>query len=339
MPPAAYNRKAVPNFRSCPECGASIEEDSNFCPYCGYRLDPITDAEDDPEDALHEVSLGYLASEAWRSLQRPSPIRETPSSTVFTRRPTTPMSKFIVLGGLMTVAGLTVSYGGDWLTYFGYTVSGFAAPLLYLAWMLRNDRYEEEPLPLVALTFGWGAFCAIFAGLLNSLIFYPLLGAPGAALVEEPLKLLGVYWITSHRVFGSELNDHLDGMIYGTAAGAGFAGLENIYYIGGMIMEGGVPPFIAIVIRSATAFNHIVWTAMAGRSVGLAKVLRGYNVPSDLLAGLTVAVTFHFLWNLAPVELSLFVLLPLNLLLLLRQVRTAQEDEVRWGFLTSAPVE
>jgi len=249
------------------------------------------------------------------------------------------MSGYMIMATALTSAGLLLSYGSASYRYLGYTLAGFSPPILYLIWMFRSDRFEREPLTLVALTFGWGSFCALFAAVFNILLAVPLLGAPGAAFVEEPLKLLGVYLLARHESMGSEFNDHLDGMIYGAAAGAGFAGLENLSYLLTMIMEGGVPPFLAILIRSTASFNHIAWTAIAGRSLGLAKALRGYSRVEDLIPGLVVVVPLHFAWNLMPFGLVYFGLLLFTLTVLFRQVRTAIEDEERWGFSSLAPVE
>jgi RsiW-degrading membrane proteinase PrsW (M82 family) len=277
--------------------------------------------------------------EAIRSLLNPSQVLSPPSGSVFARRPSKPLLKYLFAAILLTLSALFLSYGEEWLSYLGYTLSGFVAPLVYLIWMMKNDRYEREPLTLIAFTFGWGAFCGIFAALLNILVAVPLLGTPGAALVEEPLKLLGVYWLAKHSKLGAELNDHLDGMIYGAAAGAGFAGLENLYYITEMVFSGGSPPIIAIAIRSAASFNHIAWSAMAGRSLGLAKALRGHTRISDLVPGLLIAIPFHFMWNSFSPVITLFVLLPYTVSVLFRQVSAAQRDEARWGFVASAPIE
>ncbi|MFQ6054252.1 MAG: PrsW family intramembrane metalloprotease, partial [Candidatus Bathyarchaeia archaeon] len=238
----------------------------------------------------------------------------------------------------LVAAGMFMAYGGAWLSYLGYTLAGFAAPILYLIWMVRSDRYEREPLPLVAMTFGWGVFLAFFAALFN-LFVVPFLGALGVALVEEPLKLMGVYWLARHRRLGSELNDHLDGMVYGAAAGAGFAGIENLYYLLEMIAGGGVSAVGAIAVRSATAFCHIAWSAFAGRSLGVAKAMRGYNRLGDLIPGLVVAVPMHFLWNASSLEVALFVLLPIYVVILIRMVKAARKDEETWDYPASAPVE
>ena len=240
---------------------------------------------------------------------------------------------------VLLLGGMLLCFGELWIQYLGFSIAGFAAPILYLIWMVRNDRYEKEPLSLVAYTFGWGAFCAIFASILNESIFIPLFGVPGAALVEEPLKIIGVYWLAMHRVYEAELNDHLDGMIYGAAVGAGFAGLENFSYIYTMIMSQEVSTWFAIAFRSAASLNHIVWSAIAGRSIGLAEVLRGYSKRSDVIPGLVVAIPLHFLWNIVNPIVALFILLPFNLFSLGRMIRAAQRDEVNWGYKTAAPIE
>jgi len=284
-------------------------------------------------------TLGSLTWEAVKSIIRPPPVLQPPSGAVYAKRPHSPMRGYLLAAVVLTVVGLFMGYGAAWLSYLGLTLAGFAAPILYLLWMVRNDRFEREPLTLIAVTFGWGVFCGIFAALLNLLVAGPLLGSPGAAFVEEPLKLLGVYWLARNRRLSAEFNDHLDGMVYGAAAGAGFAGLENLYYILEMIVGGGLPAAGVVVVRSASSFCHIAWSASAGRSLGLAKALRGDTRLRDLIPGLAIAIPMHFLWNASPAAFALFVLLPIYVIVVLRQVRAAQRDEARWGYPTSAPVE
>lgn len=282
--------------------------------------------------------MGSLTSEAVKSVFGPTRVLLPPSGAVYAKRPHNPLKRYLLAGTVLTVVGLFMGYGGAWLSYMGLTLAGFAAPILYLLWMVRNDRFEHEPLALLAVTFGWGVFCGIFAALLN-LFVVPHLGAPGAAFVEEPLKLLGVYWLARHRRLSAEFNDHLDGMVYGAAAGAGFAGMENLHYIVEMVVGGGLPAVGAVAVRSASSFCHIAWSASAGRSLGLAKALRGRTYLEDLIPGLVVAIPMHFLWNASPTAFALFMLLPIYVTVVLRQVKAAQRDEAGWGYQTSAPIE
>ncbi len=291
-------------------------------------------------EAREVASLNFsLTWEAIKSVFRPQPVLQPPSGAIYAKRSHSPLRRYLVAAIILIVIGMSMGYGGTWISYLGLTLSGFAAPILYLFWMVRNDRFEREPLPLIAVTFGWGIFCGIFAALLNLLVAIPLLGSPGAAFVEEPLKLLGVYWLARHKRLSAEFNDHLDGIVYGAAAGAGFAGMENLQYILEMILGGGLPAAGAVAVRSASSFCHIAWSASAGRSLGLAKAMRGYTRLRDLIPGLIIAILMHFLWNAVNAVIALSVLLPVYAIITLRLVRTAQQDEVRWGYQTSAPVE
>ena len=331
----------------CLRCGSPVGEEYNFCPRCGQRLSrkptPASVGDSPPAGVeAKEVappSLGSLTWYAVKSLFRPPPVLQPPSGAVYAKRPHSPMRGYLLAAVVLTAVGLSMGYGAAWLSYLGLTLAGFAAPILYLLWMVRNDRFEREPLTLVAVTFGWGVFCGIFAALLNLLVAVPLLGSPGAAFVEEPLKLLGVYWLARHRRLSAEFNDHLDGMVYGAAAGAGFAGLENLYYLLEMIAGEGLPVVGVVAVRSASSFCHIAWSASAGRSLGLAKALRGDTRLRDLIPGLVVAIPMHFLWNASSAAFALFALLPIYVIVVLRQVRAAQRDEASWGYPTSAPVE
>jgi hypothetical protein len=73
--------------------------------------------------------------------------------------------------------------------------------------------------------------------------------------------------------------------------------------------------------------------------VGLAEVLRGYSKSLDVIPGLVVAIPLHFLWNYLDPIIALFILLPFNLFTLGRMTRTAQRDEVNWGYKHAAPIE
>jgi len=286
-----------------------------------------------------DVPFQYLVIEAINNLINPSPIKQTPSYAVYERREASPLGRYAIMAVVLVLGSLMLSFGSIWYQYIGLSIAGFATPILFLIWMVRNDRYETEPLPLILYTFGWGAFSSIFAAILNTYLFVPIFGLPGAAFVEEPLKILGVSWLAMHRIHEAELNDHLDGMIYGAAVGAGFAGMENFYYIFTGIQDPSVSVLTAIALRSAASLNHIVWSALAGRSIGLAEVLRGYSKRSDILPGLIVAIPLHYLWNYSNPLLALFILLPFNLWTLVQIVRTAQKDEQNWGYQTEAPVE
>jgi len=311
-------------MRYCPRCGSEVEEDSIYCEFCGMRLEGTPIIRKPP---LHppETTLESII-EAFRSLFMPTPHIRHPSPAVYETLPRyTPIKKYLIIGVILTVIGLTLTTFGIWIKFLGFTIVAFTSPAILLIWMYYNDRFEREPLSLIALTFGWGVISTFPALIVNTLMRWP---PPFAALVEEPLKILGVYWLAKHKTLGKEFNDHLDGMVYGAAAGAGFAGTENILYIVRFAPKIGA--LTIIILRSITPISHMVFTAIAGRSLGIAKVRKGKINAKDLIPGLAAAITLHFLWNISSI-ISITILLPAYIMILTKLVREAQRDEILWG--------
>ncbi len=291
------------------------------------------------ENPEYKLTVNEMIKEAVISLFHPSPMILPPSSSVFLNRTQKSMVRYLILAFVLLIAGLGISYGGEWLTYIGFTLAGYAVPLFLLFYIIKSDRYEREPLALIAYCFGWGAFSGIIAGLLNAVITSPFLGVGGAGFIEEPIKIAGVYWIAQNTRLKNEFNDHLDGMVYGAAAGAGFAGLENFWYITEMVFKGIYPPLYAILIRSFTGVMHILWSSIAARSLGLAKAMKGSIDRKDLIPGTLVSAILHFLWNTAPTIISLGILFPFTLNSVKNMIKTAVQDESNWGYAQFAPNE
>lgn len=286
------------------------------------------------------VPTGYeMLMESVNAMFRATPMQTPPSSSVFLNRTQKSTTRYLVSAFILLVTGFVLSYGGEWLTYIGFTLAGYAVPVMVLIYIIRSDRYEREPLALIAYCFGWGAFSGIISGILNVLITVPFLGAGGAGLIEEPLKIIGVYWIAKNTRLSNEFNNHMDGLVYGAAAGAGFAGLENFWYITEMVFNGAYPPLLAILIRSFTGVMHICWSAIAARSLGLAKAMKGKIDQGDLLPGTLVSAILHFAWNTAPTFVSLGVVFPFTLSGVRKMIKTSLGDEEAWGYSEFAPDE
>ncbi|MBN2335728.1 PrsW family intramembrane metalloprotease [Candidatus Bathyarchaeota archaeon] len=314
-----------------------MSPDDKFCQCCGKSLKQLEGIVYSAEPS--KPSLQWLLEEAFTSLIRSNPLKKPPHVSVFQNREPTRLTPYLVWAVAFVAAGLFASYGGRWYGYLGFTLAGYAGPIIYLIWMVRSDLYEREPLALVAYCFGWGAFSGIAAGVLNVLITARYFGVGGAGFIEEPLKVIGVYLIAKSSHVKSEFNDPLDGMVYGAAAGAGFAGLENFWYLTEMIMNNNVPPFTVVLVRSITGFMHLAWTAIAGRSLGVAKAMKGEIELVDLLPGVAVSAVIHMLWNLSPTIVAFSLILPFMVTSLQRQVRTALDDERRWCYHFFAPDE
>ena len=190
---------------------------------------------------------------------------------------------------------------------FAVTVS--TAGSVVLIWFL--DRFEKDPIWLLALVFLWGAVPAIFvAGTLNSLFAYslnamfgPYLGhaltasfvAPPVEETAKGLALLIVFFVLRHR-----FTDVLAGIVFGAIVGAGFAWVEDTEYVWRALSERGVEFMTGtFVVRVFLfGFGHAFYTGLTGLGFGLAREVR-----SCWLGGLAVIFFFglamgaHFFHN------------------------------------------
>lgn len=207
----------------------------------------------------------------------------------------------------------------------------FVPMLLYALLLWWLDRYEKEPLHLLAFAFLWGAIPAIILSLLlevlldipimavsNSALTYDLLGSSfSAPLVEEGVKALAV--LSLFLFFRREIDSPLDGLIYGGMTGFGFAAVENFFYLFGAYESGGIAGTLILTFFRAGLFglNHAMYTGFTG--LGLALVLETRRTWLKFLLpplGLALAIgthayhnTFSTFWGHLEGSGSLFVAL------------------------------
>jgi RsiW-degrading membrane proteinase PrsW (M82 family) len=187
-------------------------------------------------------------------------------------------------------------------------------------WLIVSelDFLEREPIPLLAVAFGWGGLVATAVSIPGSAALEDLvakLGSPrlaadwGATLaaptVEEIAKTLGVVAIAL--IARSQINSVLDGVVYGAMVGLGFQIVEDIVYAMGAVALAGqgdhVQPVVAtFLLRGflAGVWSHTLFGALAGAGIGYLVVRR--DRPLRVRAGVaTLAVlgawASHVLWN------------------------------------------
>ena len=187
--------------------------------------------------------------------------------------------------------------------FFGLSVvpAGLLAAYIWYA-----DITTSEPLGLLVATFLLAVLFATFAALINSLsqvvlgfgsgvLFFYLIVGP----VEETVKLLAVY-VFAYR--SSSFTAVIDGAVYGAVAGLGFAAIENALYISRVIGEANpeVNVFVTAsgiaTVRALAGPGHVIYSAIAGYYLGLAKFNREYAGPI-VLKGLLVAAFVHGTYN------------------------------------------
>lgn len=218
-----------------------------------------------------------------------------------------PIAVIILLGtlaGLLVILLTSVNPVG---TAIGFVLSSVAMAVVVLAY-LWLDRFEPEPPRLLVLAFVWGASVAIVVSVILEMAFGAVVGTDAAAdsdwrttaiaapVVEEAAKgLFLLLMMTGRR--RHELNSLVDCLVYAGLVAAGFAWLEDIFYIAGGESLGEA--LVTAAMRLVMApFAHPLFTTAIG--IGVYFALHQRNVFAKagyLLLGYAGAVIMHALWN------------------------------------------
>lgn len=189
--------------------------------------------------------------------------------------------------------------------------------LMYLAVLNAVDRYEKEPWTVLLACVGFGALVApvVSVGVLAAL-GRPATLAPQFALgpgsgdalvgvVEETVKAACLFALV--RFVRDEFDDVLDGVIYGAAIGAGFAGAESfVYAVGGTGTLDAASIGALLVAGLDHAFYGMIFGAVAGYAAGRHD---GSSWRSRLLLvyGVATAALAHALHDTLPAILARLV--------------------------------
>ncbi|MEI7769524.1 MAG: PrsW family intramembrane metalloprotease [Chloroflexales bacterium] len=189
----------------------------------------------------------------------------------------------------------------------------FGPALIYAAIVYWLDRFEKEPLHLLAGAFLWGAVVAtvgaIIATMVLELSVQMITGSAAVAeitgttllapLVEESLKGMAVLII--FLAFPYEFDSVLDGIVYAAITALGFAATENVLYLyyQGYVTEGVSGLASLFILRVLLGgWGHAVYTSFTGIGLAVARFQRGWAVKIIApFVGWSVAVFVHALHN------------------------------------------
>jgi protease PrsW len=224
---------------------------------------------------------------------------------------------FIVILAVALVFSLLLQANFAGLTPSGWVLSWvllliYAVPMFVLVYGL--DLYEREPLSLVIGALLWGAFAATSLSILANLGWALVVldtfsvetatdwvAALTAPFTEEILKGVGVVLI--YLIARREIDDVLDGFVYGAMVGLGFTVIEDVFYFvnqfGGEV--GGVLQGFFVRVVASGLYGHVLYTGLFG--IGVAYFV-SRRAQGSLGRRLAIAALFilagmfaHFLWN------------------------------------------
>jgi RsiW-degrading membrane proteinase PrsW (M82 family) len=195
---------------------------------------------------------------------------------------------------------LLAARAGSGLPVYAAIITGaFVGPVVYVVYLAESHLLPERKRDVVIaflLAAGLGIPLAIYMEI--------LVGArPGAlersvlvALIEETAKLVGVAWIMRR----ATARFQMDGLVYGAAAGMGFAAFETVMY--GFYRINSVDTVLATLwVRSLLSpFGHGTWTAIICGAIWRHKAAARRDVRVLLAFG--IAVLLHTLWDWLPVQ-------------------------------------
>jgi len=211
-----------------------------------------------------------------------------------------PLGVIIALGTVVGLIVILVTAVNPVGTTIAFTLATLALAIVLLAY-LWLDRWEPEPPRLLLFSFLWGASVAVVLSVALEVALEPLFGtdgtiALGAPLIEEAAKgLFLLLMMTGRR--RNELNSLTDCLVYAGITAAGFAWLENIFYISdsGTLAESLGTAALRLVMGP---FAHPLFTTMTGIGVYFALQQRSAVAKAGyILLGYAGAVLMHALWN------------------------------------------
>jgi len=182
---------------------------------------------------------------------------------------------------------------------------------IYVTLLLWIDRYESEPLWMLATTFLWGAVVAVLVAFIFNTGLSLMAAAAthseqagenfgaviSAPIVEESAKAFILFALFFFKK--DEFDGIVDGIVYAGMVGLGFAMTENVLYYGRAVQGGPESlTFIFILRGMAAPFSHPLFTSMTGIGLGWSRQSNnGFIKIVAPVLGFMLAMLMHATWN------------------------------------------
>ncbi|MGH2945964.1 MAG: PrsW family intramembrane metalloprotease [Solirubrobacteraceae bacterium] len=201
-------------------------------------------------------------------------------------------------------------------------------PVTFVVYVFERLSVQAAVLPALAICFAVGGSIGVAAA---SVLEYQTLRDLGAlpmlavGLIEESVKLAVPLWLLARKRFRAPA----DGVLFGVAAGMGFAALETMGYgLVALIQSGGrigAAEEVLLVRGLLSPVGHAAWTGLVCAALWRARASIGLARPwVAVIAAFAVAVALHSLWDSTdsiPARVAIGLLSGTLLAAQIRQVR------------------
>jgi RsiW-degrading membrane proteinase PrsW (M82 family) len=218
-------------------------------------------------------------------------------------------------------------------------LGAFIIPVAFVAYIYERIPARDVPLSCILICFlGGGIVGLIAAGVLEfqTLQGLGILGMLGVGLIEEGSKLI----LPVVQYVRGKYRSEADGLLFGVAAGMGFAALETMGY--GLVAlirsQGNVGTLEQVLLLRGllSPVGHAAWTGLVCAVIWRERERRGRGLLSLAVVGTFIlAVVLHALWNIvnslgAPTATAWVIVIvgniaiaTVSLTLLIRRIREA----------------
>src|SRR6266511_1756002 len=179
--------------------------------------------------------------------------------------------------------------------------------IVLMAGIYYLDRYEKEPVRLIGIALGAGVIAAPLAtawiekafGVPNSVASSAVI-VPGLQNANQPIieeLVLGAILVAVFFLVRYELDDVLDGLVYGGVVGVGFGMAANFWATPTLVGGISTHDLASTVLAS---FNWVFYAGVIGLLLGTARRAALGRVIAMAVVGTGIAMGFHLLHDYIP---------------------------------------
>lgn len=182
-------------------------------------------------------------------------------------------------------------------------LGSFVVPVAFVTYFYDHVRHREISMPLLSTCFIMGGVLgSIAAGILefSALTSLNFAGLFGVSIIEEGAKLI----IPVAVYLGWRYRHEADGLLFGVAAGMGFAALETMGYalVNLVDSQGDIQALQQVLLARGllSPAGHAAWTGFVCAVLWRERERKGHvTINLAVIGAFLVTVLLHASWNIA----------------------------------------